>query len=424
MGGSEYQKLSGVMNFPSVVSAETQFHRIEKDILIPAILELQAEVIEEALFELKKKEVNKEVLERWKSSSNWTERCHIIKVGIQASYDMLIRDKRLDPGKTDIQIVNTFQSSDRHSDVTPQDLNQRWCIIIPTTIKTLKKTTQRFLRSAVLPLSRRYRTDRVFDRKTLSGTWSTDTMDGRSKSLEGNRYAQVFANKAYFSRIYPMDSKRKAGDALRLFCSEFGVPEKLIFDGSKEQNGKDTEFMRQIRTHDIKYHVSEADLHNQNPVEGVIRELRRKWYRIMIRKRVPEAFWDYGLRWVSEISSMTHSSAGSIEGSIPLTNVTGNSADISEYLDFSFYDELWYKDNAGTSPEEPARWLGVSHRILLCYNVLTQRGTVISRSTVQRVTELGKTTASIKDTFELLGNAPEMNNNLVAFILIEHASFF
>jgi hypothetical protein len=55
MGGSEYQKLSGVMNFPSVVSAETQFHRIEKDILIPAILELQAEVIEEALFELKKR---------------------------------------------------------------------------------------------------------------------------------------------------------------------------------------------------------------------------------------------------------------------------------------------------------------------------------------------------------------------------------
>ena len=321
--------------------------------------------------------------------------------------ELLIRDKSLDPGKTDIPIVNTFQSSDRHSDVTPQDLSQRWCISIPTAIKTLKKTTQRFLRSAVLPLSRRYRTDRVFDRKTLSGTWSTDTMDGRSKSLEGNRYAQVFANKAYFSRIYPMDSKRKAGDALRLFCSEFGVPEKLIFDGSKEQNGKDTEFMKQIRTHDIKYHVSEADLHNQNPVEGVIRELRRKWYRIMIRKRIPEAFWDYGLRWVSEISSMTHSSAGSIEGSIPLTNVTGETVDISEYLDFSFYDEVWYKDNAGTSPEEPARWLGVSHRIgrLMCYNVLTQRGTVISRSTVQRVTELEKTTASIKDTFEKFDTA-------------------
>jgi len=27
----------------------------------------------------------------------------------------------------------------------------------------------------------------------------------------------------------------KAGDALRLFCQEFGVPEKLTFGGSKEQ---------------------------------------------------------------------------------------------------------------------------------------------------------------------------------------------
>ena len=54
------------------------------------------------------------------------------------------------------------------------------------------------------------------------------------KSLEGNKYAQVFANKAFFSCIYPMDSKKKAGDSLRLFPQEFGVPERLTFDGSKE----------------------------------------------------------------------------------------------------------------------------------------------------------------------------------------------
>ena len=68
-----------------------------------------------------------------------------------------------------------------------------------------------------------------------------------------------------------MDSKRKAGDALRLFCQEFGVPERLTFDGSKEQGQAGTEFMKQIRTHIIDYHISEAGLHNQNPVEGVIR---------------------------------------------------------------------------------------------------------------------------------------------------------
>ena len=178
--------------------------------------------------------------------------------------------------RSDVPLINTFQSSARHTDVSPQELSERWGISIATATNTLKKTTQKFLRSAVLPLSRWYRADRVFSRKTLSGDWSTDTMDGRVKSLEGNKYAQVFANKAYFSRIYPMDSKGKAGDALRIFCQEFGVPEKLTFDGSKEQTEKNTQFMKQIRTHNIDDHISEPNLHNQNPVEGVIRELRRK----------------------------------------------------------------------------------------------------------------------------------------------------
>ena len=68
-----------------------------------------------------------------------------------------------------------------------------------------------------------------------------------------------------------MDSKKKAGDALRLFCQEFGVPERLTFDGSKGQSNPGTEFMNQIRTHSIYYHVSEADLNNQHQAEGVIR---------------------------------------------------------------------------------------------------------------------------------------------------------
>ena len=52
-----------------------------------------------------------------------------------------------------------------------------------------------------------------------------------------------------------MDRKKKAGDALRLFCQELGVPEKLIFDGSKEQTKKGTEFMNQIRSQNIDYHI-------------------------------------------------------------------------------------------------------------------------------------------------------------------------
>ena len=62
---------------------------------------------------------------------------------------------------------------------------------------------------------------------------------------------------------------------------------------------------------------------------------------------------------------------------------------------------MWYKDNAGTSPMEPGRWLGVADRTgrLMCYHVLAQSGQVVSRLTVQRVTNLELSTASVKDTF-------------------------
>jgi len=305
------------------------------------------------------------------------------------------------PGESDVKEIPTFQSKGRHTDTSPEDLSQRWHISVAQAAKTLQRTTQKFLRSAVLPLSRRYRSDRMFDHKTLAGRWSTDTMDGRIKSLDGNRHAQVFSNDSYFAKIYPMDTKSKAGKALREFCREFGIPQSLTFDGSKEQSMPGTEFMKSIRQYGIDYHISEADLHNQNPVEGVIREIRKKWYRTMVRRKVPRQLWDYGVVWCSEIMSLTHSSAGSINGCIPLENVTGETPDISEYLDFGFYDHVWYKDNAGLGETLPGRWLGVSHRTgrLMCYNILTQNGTVISRSTVQRVTNLELQERSVTETF-------------------------
>ena len=54
-----------------------------------------------------------------------------------------------------------------------------------------------------------------------------------------------------------------------------------------------------------------------------------------------------------ETTSLTHSSVGKLEGAVPLTEVTGETSDISEYLDFGFYDKIWLKDNTGVSTFEP-----------------------------------------------------------------------
>ena len=124
-------------------------------------------------------------------------------------------------------------------------------------------------------------------------------MDARCKSLDGNKYAQVYRS-FFVARYPPMEKKSLAGDALRCFTNEYEVPDKLIFDGSGEQTRKNTDFMKNIRRYDIKHHVIEPDRHNQNHAEGTIRELRKKWFRVMLRKKVPRRLWDYGLKNVSE----------------------------------------------------------------------------------------------------------------------------
>ena len=58
-------------------------------------------------------------------------------------------------------------------------------------------------------------------------------MGFRFKPLDGDIYAQLFSNKGYLSCIYPMNYKKKSGDALQLFFQEFGVPKLLSYYGSK-----------------------------------------------------------------------------------------------------------------------------------------------------------------------------------------------
>ena len=81
-----------------------------------------------------------------------------------------------------------------------------------------------------------------------------------------------------------------------------------------------------------------------------------------------------------------------------MEQVTGETPDISEYLDFGFYDWVWYKDNAGLGDNCIGRWLGVAHRVgnLMSYWILTQTGRVIARTTVQRVTNLELQTDEVK----------------------------
>ena len=122
--------------------------------------------------------------------------------------------------------------------------------------------------------------------------------------------------------------------------------------------------MKFIREQQIQFHVSGPRRPNENPAESSIREAKRQWYRIMVKRNVPPRLWDYGMVWVCETRSMTVSSTRYANGRTPLEIITGETPDISEYLDFGFYDWVTYRTNAGLGELSLGRWLGVSHKVV------------------------------------------------------------
>ena len=217
----------------------------------------------------------------------------------------------------DVPSARTFQSKECHSTVTPSNLSERLYIGLGQATQMLKVTTQWLMRSAILPLVRRYHADRMLIRPRIHGTIYMDTMNGRYKSLDGNKHAQIFSNELFFATAYLMEHKSSAGQALKQFISDFGIPDKVVCDGAVEQVGKRTEFQSTVCKHAIDLHVTKPHCHNQSKVEGMVREIRKHWFQVMLKKKVPKRLWDYGIKWVCEVMQCTASTSGDSPEGLP-----------------------------------------------------------------------------------------------------------
>jgi hypothetical protein len=67
--------------------------------------------------------------------------------------------------------------------------------------QTLQVTTQRGVWSAILPLSRRYCTDHVYNQRKLRGQqFYANTLFGKYKSVTNSTCAQLFAIESFFAK--------------------------------------------------------------------------------------------------------------------------------------------------------------------------------------------------------------------------------
>ena len=114
----------------------------------------------------------------------------------------------------------------------------------------------------------------------------------------------------------------------------------------------------------------------------------------MLKNKVPERLCYYRLILISETGNLSFSSSRYARGRTPLEYITGETPNISEYLDFNFYDWVTYRANAGLVELSLGRLLGVSNKVRqdMSYWILPVSGIVILCTTVQRLTRSEKAT--------------------------------
>jgi len=102
--------------------------------------------------------------------------------------------------------------------------------------------------------------------------------------------------------------------------------------------------------------------------------------------------WDYCTIYHCKLRNLMVHPHYKAQGRTPYEIVTGRTPDISEYLDYHWFQTVWYLDQDAQFPEERrkhGKWIGVAHRVgqALCYYILPASARPIVRSTVQPLTQ-------------------------------------
>ncbi len=117
----------------------------------------------------------------------------------------------------------------------------------------------------------------------------SDMMDPHCEGIHGDRQCQVCSNKQRFVDAYPiLSGKEKHVDqALKNFLRDYGVPDTMTMDGSKEQTARGSEFEDRRRKTHITPVITLPQRPNNNPREVVIRDLQKRWFRMMYKTNFP-----------------------------------------------------------------------------------------------------------------------------------------
>jgi hypothetical protein len=169
-----------------------------------------------------------------------------------------------------------------------------------------------------------------------------------------------------------------------------GVPPVIVMDGAKEQTMGS--FRKKAKEMGARVKQTEPYSPWSNACEAAIRETKRGAGRKMTKARSPRNLWDHCLELEGFIRSHTALDQYELEGQVPETIMSGQTADISQFAEFGWYDWIVWWDTSSGFPEAKellGRWLGPAADIgpAMTAKVLKQNGLTTYVSTYRLLNE-------------------------------------
>ncbi len=142
--------------------------------------------------------------------------------------------------------------------------------------------------------------------------------------------------------VYPTATKnnKDSTESLRQFTKDIGIPANLKTDMATAFVGRHTSFQTLVSKLGINMTFSKPHCHNQlQLVDVAICEVKQQWHNKMSTQNVPTRLWCFRLE---HQACLMHFILRGRNDRMRYKMIAGRTPDISKYLDFDFFDLVWY----------------------------------------------------------------------------------
>jgi len=253
--------------------------------------------------------------------------------------------------------------------------------------RTLEKTTQYYRATVHHPFRKHFKSRFPAANVNRLNEWfATDTVFSDTPAADdgipghaGCKMVQLYAGMdSHYLAAYPMRTESEMPSTMEDFIRDHGAMQGLFSDNAKVQVSQAVKNIQ--RMYCIKDAQNEPHYEHQSNVERRVQDVKRLTKNVMDCTGCPAPYWLLAVLFV--VSLMNH--MVNVNDVIPHSAVTGQATDISQFLSFHFWQEVFFEEPG--KPERHGRWVGFEPKKgdILTYSILPlDTGHVVTRSNVR-----------------------------------------